>query len=65
MELQRRNGMKDGFLWFCEKCNQKIYEEYLDLTDIVKEPDCHESVLWKYYSCVHKKLEPLWNPCQN
>ena len=37
MEVQRRNGMKDGFLWFCEKCNQKIYEEYLDLTDIVKE----------------------------
>jgi len=37
MEVQRRGGMKDGFQWYCEKCNNKIYEEYLDLTDIVAQ----------------------------
>jgi len=25
----------DGFLWFCEKCNNKLYEAYLYITDIV------------------------------
>lgn len=37
MEVQRKPGMKDGFLWFCEKCNAKLYEEFLDLKDIVKD----------------------------
>lgn len=37
MELYRKHGEKDGFLWFCENCNHKLYEEYFDLTDIVKQ----------------------------
>lgn len=37
MELHRKHGEKDGFMWFCENCNHKIYEEYLDLTDIVTQ----------------------------
>jgi 3-hydroxyanthranilate 3,4-dioxygenase len=27
----------DGFLWFCESCNEKLYEEYFKLTDIVTQ----------------------------
>jgi 3-hydroxyanthranilate 3,4-dioxygenase len=27
MERKRRPGEKDGLLWFCEKCNHKLYEE--------------------------------------
>lgn len=37
MERYRRNGEKDGFLWFCENCSNKLYEEYFELTDIVKQ----------------------------
>ena len=28
---------KDGFLWFCEKCGNELYEEYFHLTDIVTQ----------------------------
>lgn len=37
MEVHRQEGMKDGCLWFCEHCNNKLYEEYFDLKDIVVE----------------------------
>jgi len=36
MELYRP-GHQDGFMWFCEKCNHKLYEEYFQLEDIVKQ----------------------------
>lgn len=34
MERRRREGEKDGLLWFCEKCNTKLHEHYFKLTDI-------------------------------
>ena len=37
MELKRNHGETDGFMWFCESCNNKLYEEYFPLTDIVKQ----------------------------
>lgn len=37
MERYRRNGEKDGFLWFCERCDHKLYEEFVEVTDIVKQ----------------------------
>lgn len=37
MEVQRRPGQKDGFLWFCERCDNKLYEEYFVLKDIVTQ----------------------------
>ena len=37
MELHRNHNENDGFLWFCENCHKKLYEEYLTLTDIVKQ----------------------------
>jgi 3-hydroxyanthranilate 3,4-dioxygenase len=27
----------DGFLWFCENCGNKLYEEYLHVSDIVAQ----------------------------
>jgi 3-hydroxyanthranilate 3,4-dioxygenase len=35
VERKRLPGELDGFLWFCEKCDHKLYEEYLQVTDIV------------------------------
>ena len=37
IERYRREGEKDGFIWFCESCNHKLYEEYFEMTDIVKQ----------------------------
>ena len=37
IERKRREGEKDGFLWFCEACDNKLHEEYLYLTDIVTQ----------------------------
>lgn len=37
IEKHRKGGEKDGFLWFCESCNHKLYEEYFELEDIVKQ----------------------------
>jgi 3-hydroxyanthranilate 3,4-dioxygenase len=37
MERYRRSGEQDGFLWFCENCGTKLYEEYLEVTDIVQQ----------------------------
>lgn len=37
MEVQRREGMKDRFQWYCEKCNNLLHEDILDLTDIVTQ----------------------------
>ncbi len=37
IERYRKAGEKDGCLWFCENCNHKLYEEYFELTDIVKQ----------------------------
>ncbi|MFC3879610.1 3-hydroxyanthranilate 3,4-dioxygenase [Algoriphagus namhaensis] len=37
MERYRREGEKDGFLWFCENCGNKLHEEYVELKDIVSQ----------------------------
>lgn len=37
MEKVRSKGEKDGFLWFCENCGEKLYEEYFEMTDIVSQ----------------------------
>ncbi len=47
IERYRKAGEKDGCLWFCESCHHKLYEEYFELTDIVKQlPE----VMNKFYS---------------
>ncbi|HYG39312.1 MAG TPA: 3-hydroxyanthranilate 3,4-dioxygenase [Cytophagales bacterium] len=37
IERNRKPGEIDGFLWYCEKCGNKLYEEYAQITDIVKQ----------------------------
>jgi 3-hydroxyanthranilate 3,4-dioxygenase len=37
IERVRKDGEIDGFLWFCESCGDKLYEEYFELTDIVAQ----------------------------
>jgi 3-hydroxyanthranilate 3,4-dioxygenase len=34
IERRRLPDETDGFLWFCESCGEKLYEEYFKLTNI-------------------------------
>ena len=37
IERYRKPDEQDGFLWFCEACGTKLYEEYFPMTDIVTQ----------------------------
>ena len=37
IEHKRKEGEKDGLLWFCPSCNEKIFEKYFPLTSIEKD----------------------------
>ena len=37
IEKVREGNETDGFLWFCEQCDHKLYEEYLKVTDLVAQ----------------------------
>ncbi len=37
IERQRKPFEKDGFMWFCESCNELLYEEYLHIANIVDD----------------------------
>ena len=37
IERQRAPGELDGFQWYCERCGTKLYEEFLPVTDLVKQ----------------------------
>ena len=46
IERKRRSGELDGLLWFCERCNEKLYEEYFELTDITTQ---FQGIFKKFY----------------
>jgi 3-hydroxyanthranilate 3,4-dioxygenase len=37
IEHKKKKQEKDGLLWFCEKCNNKLHEVYFELTDIATQ----------------------------
>jgi len=37
VERQRKSDELDGFMWYCEQCDHKLYEEYLHVSDIVAD----------------------------
>lgn len=37
IERYRSSVEQDGFMWFCESCDNKLYEEYFVLEDIVAQ----------------------------
>ncbi len=37
VERKCRKGELDAFQWYCDECNELLYEEYFQLTDIVKQ----------------------------
>jgi 3-hydroxyanthranilate 3,4-dioxygenase len=47
MERKRREGEMDGLMWFCEKCNTKLYEEKFVLNDIASQ---FQGIFEKFYN---------------
>jgi 3-hydroxyanthranilate 3,4-dioxygenase len=37
IERYRKPNELDGFMWFCENCGNKLYEEFIPVSDIVKQ----------------------------
>jgi 3-hydroxyanthranilate 3,4-dioxygenase len=37
IERKRETAELDGFMWFCENCGNKLYEEFVTLTNIVTQ----------------------------
>jgi 3-hydroxyanthranilate 3,4-dioxygenase len=37
IERQRKKGELDGFQWYCDHCESKVYEEFLQLENIVTQ----------------------------
>jgi len=35
--VRKGTDMKDGLMWFCDNCNNKLHETYFPLTDIEKD----------------------------
>ncbi len=35
--VRKGTDMKDGLIWFCDKCNNKLHETYFPLTNIEKD----------------------------
>ena len=52
VEKKRETEEIDGFMWFCENCHEKLYEEYFVLTDIVSQLP---PLMQRFYSDVDKR----------
>ncbi len=52
VERIRKETEPDGFLWFCENCHEKLYEEYQSVTDIVTQLP---PIMERFYSDVNKR----------
>ena len=37
IERKRQPSEQDGFLWYCERCNNQLYAEYAHISDIVTQ----------------------------
>jgi len=52
IELKRKTVELDGFMWFCENCGEKLYEEFANVTDIVAQLP---PIMSSFYSDEHKR----------
>ena len=56
IERKRAEGELDGFQWYCEQCGTKLYEEFVPITDIVKQlPPIFERFYGSDQNCVCRK----------
>lgn len=47
LERYRSAGELDGFQWYCEKCGNKLHEEFAEITDIVAQLPPIMNAFWQ------------------
>ena len=47
IEKKRDQGERDGLQWYCENCNNKLYEEYFQLENIMTQ---FQGIFERFYS---------------
>ena len=52
IEIKRKTEELDGFMWFCENCHEKLYEEFANITDIVAQLP---PIMNRFYDDVEKR----------
>lgn len=52
IERRRREAELDGLQWYCEKCGEKLYEEFFKLTNIETQ---FPAVFERYYNSEHTR----------
>jgi len=52
IERNRRPGELDGFQWYCERCGNKLHEEFLQLTNIETQMP---PVFERFYSSIESR----------
>lgn len=69
VERKRREEELDGLQWYCEKCGDKLYEEFFHLTNIETQ---FQAVFERYYESEHTTCKKCgtkngrkWNHAQN
>jgi 3-hydroxyanthranilate 3,4-dioxygenase len=69
IERRRLEGELDGLRWYCEKCFEKLYEEFFVLTNIETQ---FPAVFERYYSSEHVNCKACgfkngrkWSHAQN
>jgi 3-hydroxyanthranilate 3,4-dioxygenase len=56
IERKRLKGELDGFVWYCDKCNGKVFEHFFPLTNIVTQlPPIFELFYGNPANCTCKK----------
>lgn len=56
IERRRLPHEKDGLMWFCEKCGEKLYEEFFQLKNIVQDfPPVFDRFFGTPQNCTCKK----------
>lgn len=65
VERKRTEDELDGFQWYCEKCGNKLYEEFLRVTNIVTQlPPIFERFYSNKDLCTCKKCGTVMEPPQ-
>ena len=52
LEIKRKTQEMDGFMWFCENCHEKLYEEFAHISDIVTQLP---PIMQRFYDDEHKR----------
>ena len=58
VELKRDTNMKDGLMWFCDKCNTKLHDTYFQLKNVEKD---FQPRFKEYYNSEEKRTCPECN----